>query len=339
MKIAQAISAPIRITISILNWNGSDKTARCLQGVSDVVRHCGSALAFAVELLDNGSEAADWEALKAVVERTDCPGVNLRREPNNLGFAGGHNVIIASALKTGADYIWLLNNDATPEVNCMDDMLRVMTTDAGCGIVTPLIVSEHDPEIIDFAGGLHRWVDCTVLRTDSITEGAAMEAEHRQDCWVVGTAILLRTSAIRRLGPLESSYFAYFEDNEISARYARGGFVSRVAFKSKVMHFSLPNLKDRAPYFFYLMARNEMRFWVETSMNASRSRIRYQMLQRAFRLTYRLKQDGMSAKADACLLGSWDGLWKRGGPPVLNRYVPWVMRLAFKLSIARGVPS
>jgi hypothetical protein len=114
---------------------------------------------------------------------------------------------------------------------------------------------------------------------------------------------------------------------------------SRVAFNAKVMHFSLPTLQDRASYFFYLMARNEMRFWVENSQSVSRFRIRYRILQRSFKLTYRLRQAGLDAKASTCLPGTWDGLWKRGGPPVLDRRVPWLMKLLYAVSVSRGVPA
>jgi GT2 family glycosyltransferase len=155
MKNSRVSLAPKCITVSILNWNESDKTERCLRAVADVVRHGGSDFVYSVHILDNASEAADWEALKVVAARTDCPAVYLRREPKNLGFAGGLNVFIESALKGAADFIWVLNDDATPEDHCMAAILQIMDTDAACGIVTPLIVPERDPEIIDFAGGVH----------------------------------------------------------------------------------------------------------------------------------------------------------------------------------------
>jgi hypothetical protein len=96
---------------------------------------------------------------------------------------------------------------------------------------------------------------------------------------------------------------------------------------------------QRASYFFYLMERNEMRFWVDNTPNAWRRPVRYRVVQRAITHAWRLRQRGLQDKADACLLGAWDGLLKRGGPPVLNRPVPALMAWVYALAIARGAPK
>jgi GT2 family glycosyltransferase len=167
-----------------------------------------------------------------------------------------------------------------------------------------------------------------------------MEAGHRQDCWLVGTAVLLRAAAVRQAGLFESSYFAYFEDNELAVRFARKGYFSRMAFDARVLHFTPWQMEEqRASYFFYLMARNEMRFWVDNTPGAWRRPVRYRVVQRAITHAWRLRQRGLQDKADACLLGAWDGLLKRGGPPVLNRPVPALMAFVYFLAIARGAPK
>jgi GT2 family glycosyltransferase len=83
--------APTRVAINILNWNGPAKTQRCLQAVAAVVQHSCPAVAFTVDVLDNGSAAADWQLLEEVAAESSCPCLRLTSEGSNLGFGSGHN--------------------------------------------------------------------------------------------------------------------------------------------------------------------------------------------------------------------------------------------------------
>jgi hypothetical protein len=75
--------APPRVAISILNWNGAAKTQRCLQAVADVVQRSSAAIAFTVDVLDNGSAATDWHRLQEVVAESACTGLRLTRGGSN----------------------------------------------------------------------------------------------------------------------------------------------------------------------------------------------------------------------------------------------------------------
>src|SRR6188508_453817 len=80
----------------VVSWNGRDDTLDALEslrGIDTVV-------------VDDGS--AD-----AIAER--FPDVELIRAGVNLGFAGGNNAGIRRALDRGADWVLLVNNDATVE--------------------------------------------------------------------------------------------------------------------------------------------------------------------------------------------------------------------------------
>ena len=85
-----------KISVVILNWNGMRDTIPCLESLdhADVI------------VVDNGSTD---DSVKAIKEK--FPRVVVIETGINLGYAGGNNVGIEYALKSGADLVLLLNND------------------------------------------------------------------------------------------------------------------------------------------------------------------------------------------------------------------------------------
>ena len=88
------------IVAVVLNWNGGDDTLACLESLAEaeVDTIC----------VDNGSADGSADVVAA-----RFPDVELLRNGTNLGYAGGNNVGIRRALELGAEWVWLVNNDAT----------------------------------------------------------------------------------------------------------------------------------------------------------------------------------------------------------------------------------
>ena len=80
----------------------------------------------------------------------------------NLGLGGGYNVWMRLALERGAEFVWLLNNDAVPHPDTLQAMLLVMEGDAQIGAVGSVI---YDPERVQTWGGgrVWRWVAARCL--------------------------------------------------------------------------------------------------------------------------------------------------------------------------------
>ena len=93
---------PPRVVVIVLNWNNLADTLDCLASVT-----ASTYPALDVTLVDNHS---DQDPTPAV--RSKFPAVDIAREPDNLGYAGGNNGGIRRAVQENADYVFLLNNDA-----------------------------------------------------------------------------------------------------------------------------------------------------------------------------------------------------------------------------------
>jgi GT2 family glycosyltransferase len=318
-----------KILVSILNWNTAELTAQCVESVLRMDVAPGVELQLLV--IDNGSLAPDWATLQRLLDR---PGIELIRNKINLGFAGGHNHAISLALERKLDYIWLVNSDSLLETNTLNGLLDIMESDPSCGAISPVVKVLDDPTEIDFCGTHHDWPNLTSIRATSIEEARRMEAERPFDMWLTGTVILFRMDALREIGGLNADLFAYYEDDDIGVRLARAGWRSRMAFETSALH-ARPPAKERPPHFFYLMNRNAFLFYVRHTPAPFRRRIRTRLMDRAMFTANRLRRKGLSASADACLLGALDGWRGHGGPLRLDRHPPLLMQLVRKLLLIK----
>lgn len=109
---------------------------------------CLSALRLQTQALDHicivdaGKEPVPDEKLHGVVKHI--------RSVANLGGAGGFSYAILSALATGAEWIWIMDDDACP---LGDDCLQTLLAEAkqrNLFVVSPIIVSPDDYSRLSF---------------------------------------------------------------------------------------------------------------------------------------------------------------------------------------------
>src|SRR5262249_57775427 len=98
--------------------------------------------------VDNGRQS-----LRLVDVRAEAPGAELITVPENLGFAGGSNVGIRHALEAGAEYVLLLNNDATLAPTSLGELVRVARSTPDVAAVGAKVLSAADPRTLWVAWG------------------------------------------------------------------------------------------------------------------------------------------------------------------------------------------
>ena len=205
---------PARWCTIVLSWNGREETLACL---ASLARATGEQ--DAVVVVDNGSVDGSAEA---VAER--FPEVALIRNGANLGFAGGNNVGIRHALAHGAEWVVLLNNDATVEPGALDALRAAAARHREAGILAGKLFFREPADRVWFAGqrfwplvgysGRPRGYgkpDAAELRVEEPTGRAA------------GAFMAISRAAIERVGLLDEELFAYVEDVDWSLRVREAG--------------------------------------------------------------------------------------------------------------------
>ena len=286
-----------KVAVVILNWNKAQQTQRCLE----IARRTTPISAHWI-VVDNGST----EPMNILGD-----DVTLLRNEENLGFAGGVNTGLRHAFTAGVDYAWLLNNDTEPLPGALDALLAVAQADPAIGLASPVILNADANDEIEFHGGL--WGNGDYRTTSKPAEYARWLAASPNQIWLLGTALLVSRQLVERVGYLDETLFAYWEDNEISRRSAAAGFHNVVVPEARVRHESghpAQNPAERPPYYYYFMTRNELLLLRKTG-DLAKLRPIYWALCRAVRLYKRLAS--LPAQRQAVRRGMLDGLLGRGG--------------------------
>lgn len=212
------------LAIIIVSWNVRELLRRCLHSVADSL--AGGNLAYEIIVVDNASGDGTPQMLRA-----EFPKVRLIESGANLGFAAGNNRALRLVLPIGSeqspvpDYVLLLNPD---------------TEVVGDAILRLVAELESHPEVV-VVGPRLRYGDGSVqssrrrfpTRAEMLWESTLLEriwphnpwvrryrcADQPDDLaqpvgWLVGAALLVRTTAITRAGLLDERFFMYSEELE-----------------------------------------------------------------------------------------------------------------------------
>lgn len=100
-----------KIFIIIVTYNGFKWVDKCLQSILPK---------YDVIVVDNNSTDSTLDIIQK-----KFPKVKVFTQRKNLGFGAANNIGISFALKNGADYVFLLNQDAYLEKNCIETLISV----------------------------------------------------------------------------------------------------------------------------------------------------------------------------------------------------------------------
>jgi GT2 family glycosyltransferase len=217
-RLDRALRQAVNLFAVVLNWNGGDDTLAALESLRGLDTIC----------VDNGSTDGSDDAVE---ER--FPEVELLRLGENRGFAGGNNAGIRRAIERGADWILLLNNDAT--LTDAEPLRRAAAPDVGllaCTVVYP-------DGRVQYAGA--RFNPRLGYSGRSWTEVRATDVD-RAD----GAAMAVSRDAVERAGLLDEELFAYVEDVEWSLRIRAAGFRVVLVPDAVVVHKGSASTGGRA---------------------------------------------------------------------------------------------
>ncbi|WP_154605711.1 MULTISPECIES: glycosyltransferase family 2 protein [Arthrobacter] len=98
----------------------------------------------AIALVDSGTES-----VAGIAAQAPSP-VTYVRSLANLGGAGGFSLAILNAIASGAEWVWIMDDDAHPEdPHCLATLLAT-AKERGLDVVVPLIVAPGQPEKLSF---------------------------------------------------------------------------------------------------------------------------------------------------------------------------------------------
>lgn len=302
-----------RILVSILNWNGIDDTLACLAPFNWLEMTPIDCL-----VLDNGSS----DDPSAIIKR-EFPHVEIIRQQVNLGFTGGHNLVMQLALDRNYGSVLLLNSDCVIDIESILRMQEMLDRNADVAAVSPLIYCDRARRQPQAVGG---WLDWEKHQRRQ-TSQPGISAPPGSPTHVLGTALLLRCAALRQIGLLDNRYFAYYEDNDLSARIAKHGYQA-VYCDTAIAFHRYRKISEYSALSFYLSARNAWLFWSTHTPGIFKKHIARDLISQHLLEIALLKKNAASKdKLLAVVDGFWDAQMGRFGPPPKNRTSPKLLRM------------
>lgn len=235
-------------TVIVVAYNGARDLARCLPTVlaASQTNHVRR-----VAVVDNAS--ADGSA--DVAARFD--GVEVIRLDRNLGFTGGNNVALRTALGRGDEYAVLLNQDTVVEPGWLDELVAVAEQNSNAGAVQSLLTLYPDVGTVNSWGNELHYLGFGFAGGNGQPVSQA-PSEPREVTYPSGAAVLLRCSTLRQVGMLNEDLYMYHEDLALGWLMCLAGWRVMLA-PASVVHHAYAFSKSIAK--FYMMERNR---WLVT---------------------------------------------------------------------------
>lgn len=203
----------------VVTYNGIQWLDRCIGGL--IV----SESKVNVVVVDNASTDGTPDYISE-----HFPDVHLIRSDVNYGFAKANNIGIRYALDCGADYVFLLNQDAWVEENTIECLVEMATDDNSIGIVSPL----H----FNGTGNALDWGFCGYVPADFISDSYFGELKGKYYCdFVNAAAWLITRKCIERVGGFDTVMFVHYgEDSNYCQRLKYHGLKLAICTSVNIFH-------------------------------------------------------------------------------------------------------
>ena len=290
-------SSPL-VAIIILTWNNSEITVGCLQTLRKLAYP-----RFWIAVVDNNSSDGTVD-----VVRKQFPECTLITNPQNLGFAGGANIGIRHAIRDGAEFVLLLNNDTVVPVNLIDILVDRAESQLETGIFMPRISKSSGDQAEWFIGSRQHWLTLDARDFSASGMRNTADLQDNQVDFLFGTAMFIRANVFEKIGLFDEDYFLYYEDMDFCNRARRAGYQLRVVHEITVKHQISASTKVQESFRDYHKARSSVIYYRKQGLGIRWVAIVPYRLYSALLTILSMLKQGRHQSIRAYLSGLRDGL-------------------------------
>ncbi len=249
-----------KLSVIIVVWNARKYVIECLGSLRE---HCRGVFDEVI-VVDNASTDGTPELIAQ-----QFPEFKLICNSENLGFAKANNIGIT---QSSGDYVCLVNSDVKFTGDCLSPMLKFLSENPEVGMVGPKMLAA-DGEVCrstmrfptvwnQFCRALGLDI---VLKKSRVFGGLLMsDFDHQTTAPVEvlnGWFVVVRRSAMDRVGLLDPQFFMYAEDLDWCYRFHQAG--EKIVFfaGAEAIHYGGAS-SSNAPLRFYLeLFRANWQYW------------------------------------------------------------------------------
>ena len=234
----------------MLNWNEFHHTVPCIDSLKK-----STIPLLKIIVLDQASEDGSGEKLQQLYR--DDQQVQIVQNEKNYGFAKGMNIGIQKALDSGAEYVFILNNDTIVDTNCLQNLYEVILSEPKAAVAGPIIMYYSNPEKIWQAGGFFNKLKMGITVPYKGKKLSEISYSISQVDFLTGCALLFPQQTFQEIGLFDTSLFFYGDDVDYGLRIKNFGMNMYFVPSAKVWHKIEDISVDRTtPYVLYHLARS-----------------------------------------------------------------------------------
>ncbi len=226
----------MKISIIINNYKTKGLLRQCLKGIEKYP----PSVKYEVIVVDNNSGDGSVELV-----RDDFPEIKLIASDENLGHHRGNNLGIK---KSSGKYILILNTDIALLDNAIDQMYQFMEDHPETALVGPKLKNPDGSvqmSCMRFPTPMVPIYRRTLLgkmpkAKRELNNYLMTDFDHNRNKevdWILGACILVRQSAIDRVGLLDEDLFMYFGDIAWCYKFWQSGYKVFYLSGSDVVHY------------------------------------------------------------------------------------------------------
>ncbi|MFA5158920.1 MAG: glycosyltransferase family 2 protein [Candidatus Omnitrophota bacterium] len=217
-----------KVSVIILNYHRPDDTIEC---INSVLASEMKGFSLEVVMVDNSEDRVSYEIL-----RNRYPGLCLIKTPTNLGYAGGNNVGIRHAMESGADYVFILNNDCILEKDTLLKLFESAIRFPDAAIVAPLVCYDDNRSKIDSCGTEMDWLRLHPQEVRYADRNDPSMPDIIDAKIIPGSSLFMRTKILLELGLFNPDFFLIHEDADLCLRSREHGYKNLVITGAIVYH-------------------------------------------------------------------------------------------------------
>lgn len=211
-----------KTVVVVPSYNGGDETLHC---VDLLLKYSGEAK---IVVVDNASSD---DSVANIVK--NYPEVVVISETKNTGYAGAAQRGYEVALKYGADFLSVVNQDVEVTENWLQELLTNFD-DEQVGCVQPLVLDSNNGKINAAGCSIHYLGFGFAIGNGSAQN--ELENISVPVSYSSGACVVVKMSAIKDIGFCMPDFFMYHEDLDLGWRMLLQGKKNLVDKKVKVNH-------------------------------------------------------------------------------------------------------
>lgn len=232
------------VSVIIVTWNSKAHVFTCLDRLSQE-----TMIDFEIIIIDNGSTDDELVGLMSRYPNLDLHGERLK---SNQGYAAANN--LGARLARGK-WLALLNTDAFPEPDWLEQLLRIGEQNAEYCFFSSRQIQFNAPHLLDGAGDTYH-VSGLAWRNGYKLLAKSHCLEQKEVFSACGAAALYLREDFLQAGGFDEDYFSYFEDVDLGFRLRLAGKKCLYVPEAVVHHVGSASTGKRSDFSVYYGYRN-----------------------------------------------------------------------------------